>query len=351
LNLHTYAKLHTHSKRGIVKKHPHDHDPKVNLRTCTMSKTVVLVTGGTGLVGKGIEAVVGRENNTGESWFFAGSKDGDLRDGVACRALFERVKPTHVIHLAAKVGGLYNNMKHNVQFYRENTQINDHVMECSKDFKVQKLVSMMSTCIFPNKITYPIDETMLHKGPPHDSNSGYSYAKRMIDVMSRAYNQQYGCNFTTVIPTNIYGPHDNFNLQEGHVIPGLMHKCMLAKKNGTDFVVWGSGTPLRQFIYSEDLAELIVWVMRSYDSCDPIILSVGEEEECSIADVARNIAKAFDFKGNLVFDTDKADGQFKKTASNAKLKKLNPSYKFTTIEEGLSKTVKWFENNFDTCRK
>ena len=173
----------------------------------------------------------------------------------------------------------------------------------------------------------------------------------MIDVMSRAYNQQYGCNFTSVIPTNIYGPEDNFNLEEGHVIPGLMHKCLLAKKNNTDFVVWGSGKPLRQFMYSEDMAELIIWVMRNYDSPEPIILSVGEEDEVSIADIARNIAKAFNFTGNLVFDTEKADGQFKKTASNAKLRKLHPSYKFTSIEEGLEKTVKWFEENFETCRK
>lgn len=145
-----------------------------------MAETVVLVTGGSGLIGTAVGAVINKENNKDEKWFLASSKDGDLRKTDECRALFQRVKPTHVIHLAAKVGGLYNNMKHKVEFFRENLLINDNVMECSKDFKVKKLVSMMSTCIFPDKISYPINETMLHQGPPHDSNCGYSYAKRMI---------------------------------------------------------------------------------------------------------------------------------------------------------------------------
>ena len=131
--------------------------------------------------------------------------------------------------------------------------------------QVAKLVSCLSTCIFPDKTTYPIDETMLHTGPPHSSNAGYAYAKRMIDVLNRCYNEEYGCQFTSVIPTNIYGPHDNFNLEDSHVIPGLIHKACIAKDAGADFVVWGSGTPLRQFIYSNDLAKLMIWTLRSYD--------------------------------------------------------------------------------------
>jgi GDP-L-fucose synthase len=128
----------------------------------------------------------------------------------------------------------------------------------------------LSTCIFPDKTTYPIDETMLHTGPPHSSNAGYAYAKRMIDVLNRCYNEEYGCQFTSVIPTNIYGPHDNFNLEDSHVIPGLIHKACIAKDAGTDFVVWGSGTPLRQFIYSNDLAKLMIWTLRSYDVRWPV---------------------------------------------------------------------------------
>jgi GDP-L-fucose synthase len=169
--------------------------------------------------------------------------------------------------------------------------------------------------------------------------------------MNRAYAEEYGCNFTSIIPTNIYGPFDNFSIQNGHVIPGLIHKCYLAKQQGTPFTIWGSGTPLRQFIYSLDLAELTVWVMRDYHSPDPITLSVDEEDEVSIKEVALTVAKAMKFDGEIVFDTTKADGQFKKTASNKKLRQLRPDYKFTTIEDGIQKTVDWFVENYETGRK
>lgn len=171
---------------------------------------VVLVTGGTGLVGKAIEKVVNESKSPHETWHFLSSKEADLRSKAETVALFEKIRPTHVIHLAALVGGLFRNLKYKVEFYRENVLINDNVMECCKDFKVKKLVSCLSTCIFPDKTTYPIDETMVHNGPPHTSNEGYAYAKRMIDVLNRCYNEEYGCNFTSIIPTNIYGPHDNY---------------------------------------------------------------------------------------------------------------------------------------------
>mmetsp|Transcript_8055 Transcript_8055/g.21786 ORF Transcript_8055/g.21786 Transcript_8055/m.21786 type:complete len:243 (+) Transcript_8055:78-806(+) len=242
-------------------------------------------------------------------------------------------------------------MAKKVDFYRLNILINDNIMECCRIYKVKKLVSMLSTCIFPDKITYPIDETMVHDGPPHHSNEGYAYAKRMIDTMSRAYAEQHGCNFTSVIPTNVYGPHDNFNIQGGHVIPGLIHKCYLAKKNGTAFEIWGSGTALRQFIYSVDLAELTVWAMRSYDDSTPIALCVDEEAEVSIKDVAYAVAKAMDFTGEVKFDTSKADGQHKKTCSNKKLRKYLPGHKFVTIEDGIQKACDWFVENYDSARK
>jgi len=155
----------------------------------------------------------------------------------------------------------------------------------------------------------------------------------------------------TVIPTNIFGEFDNFSIENGHVIPGLMHKCYLAKKNKTDFTIWGSGTPLRQFLYAKDLGKLFLWTLKNYDENEPIILSVPPEAEVSIKDVALAIAKAMKFEGNVVFDTSKADGQFKKTASNAKLMKLNPDFQFTPIEEALRSSVEWFEANFETCRK
>jgi GDP-L-fucose synthase len=214
------------------------------------------------------------------------------------------------------------------------------------------LVSMLSTCIFPDKTTYPIDETMLHDGAPHSSNEGYAYAKRLIDTMNRAYAEEYNCNFTSIIPTNIFGPSDNFSIQNGHVIPGLIHKCYNAKKEDGEFTIWGSGTPLRQFIYSRDLAELTVWVMREYHDPTPITLSVDEEAEVSIKDVALSVARAMNFpEEKIIFDTSKADGQFKKTAANKKLRALKPDYEFTTMDEGIQKAVDWFVENYETARK
>lgn len=255
------------------------------------------------------------------------------------------------------------------------------------------MVSCLSTCVFPDKTSYPIDETMIHDGPPHSSNEGYAYAKRMIDVQNRCYAEQYGCKFTSVIPTNVFGPHDNFSIEDGarprdgcprhadprpappprraapprarralprrrapslcagHVLPGLMHKLYLAKQRGEPYTIWGTGKPLRQFIFSEDLARLFVWTLRDYDSVEPIILSVGEEDEVDIKTAAMTVASAMGFTGEVRFDTSKADGQYKKTASNARLKQLNPSFRFTPFPEAVKRTVDWFVENYDTARK
>ncbi|XP_030627384.1 GDP-L-fucose synthase-like [Chanos chanos] len=317
------------------------------------SKMRVLVTGGSGLVGKAIERVVKEEGGAreGEEWIFLSSKDANLMDAAETKALFQKHRPTHVIHLAALVGGLFKNMRQNLDFWRNNLYINDNVLQTAHEFGVVKVVSCLSTCIFPDKTTYPIDETMIHNGPPHESNFGYAYAKRMIDVHNRACFEQYGRRYTAVIPTNVFGPHDNFNIEDGHVLPGLMHKTYIAQKEGKALHVWGSGTPLRQFIYSLDLARLFIWVLREYDEVEPIILSVGEEDEVSIKQAAEAVVNAFGFKGQVVFDTSKADGQFKKTASNAKLRKYLPDFKFTPFDKAIKETCDWFVANYDIARK
>jgi GDP-L-fucose synthase len=229
--------------------------------------------------------------------------------------------------------------------------MNDNIFEACHLFNVPRLVSCLSTCIFPDKTPYPIDETMVHNGPPHPSNAAYAHAKRMIDVMNHAYAAQHGRRYTSVIPTNVYGAHDNFSIEDGHVIPGLIHKCHLAQAAGADFVVWGSGAPLRQFIHSSDLAALTVWAMRHYDSVEPIILSVDEADEVPISAVAAMVAEAMGFSGRLVMDASKADGQFKKTAANGKLRALLPGYRFKPIKEGIAETVAWFKANYGTLRK
>ncbi|KAG8226393.1 hypothetical protein J437_LFUL011931 [Ladona fulva] len=183
----------------------------------------VMVTGGTGLVGRAIQSYV-TENPSDETWIFLGSKDADLSDPEQTRAVFEKHHPTHVIHLAAMVGGLFHNMAHNLDFLRKNILINDNVLHESYKCGVKKVVSCLSTCIFPDKTTYPIDETMIHNGPPNDTNFGYSYAKRLIDILNRGYYEQHGLKYTSVVPCNVFGPHDNFHLEHSHVIPALMRK-------------------------------------------------------------------------------------------------------------------------------
>ncbi|KAJ3507493.1 hypothetical protein NMY22_g16911 [Coprinellus aureogranulatus] len=343
------------------------------------SNNVILVTGGTGLVGQAIKHVIETEPEgsrfaklPGEKWVFASSSEGDLRDPAQTRQLYEKYKPTHVIHLAALVGGLFKNMKYKLTFLRDNLLINDNVLEAAHETGTKKVISCLSTCVFPDKVEYPLDETKIHSGPPHQSNFGYAHAKRMVDVQNHAYKEQFGHNFTSAIPTNVFGPYDNLcapssprftipilidafhllysDLEDSHVIPGLIHKCYLAKKNNTPFVVAGTGKPLRQFIFSQDLAKLFIWMLREYDDVEPVILSVGEDEEVSIKEVADAIVKALDFKGDYTFDTSRADGQFRKPASNKKLLGLMGGFEFTPFTEALDLTVKWFLENYDTAR-
>ncbi|XP_012279098.1 probable GDP-L-fucose synthase [Orussus abietinus] len=315
---------------------------------------VILVTGGSGLVGKAIAAEVAEKSLPDEKWIFVGSKDGDLCNKQSTELLFEKYKPTHVIHLAAMVGGLFHNMAHNLDFLRKNLHMNDNVLQTAHEKNVIKVVSCLSTCIFPDKTTYPIDETMIHNGPPHPSNYGYSYGKRFIDIANRGYNEQYGRLYTSVVPCNIFGPHDNFHPSASHVIPGLMRKLYDLSKDGRtedkEFIVLGSGKPLRQFIFSRDLAKLMIWVLRHYESAEPIILSVDESQEVTISEVAVCLAKAFDFKGKIVYDSSAADGQYKKTASNAKLRKYLPDFEFTPFNEAIKTTVDWYLKNYDNAR-
>lgn len=308
----------------------------------------VLVTGGSGLVGKAIENISPEYNY---EFFFISSKDCNLLEYKETEDLFEKYKPNYVIHLAACVGGLYKNMNYKVDMYEKNITINNNVLKCCHKYKAEKVISCLSTCIFPDKTEYPINENMLHNGPPHNSNDAYAYSKRMLEVLSKAYHEQYNSNFICVIPTNIYGPNDNYSLEDGHVIPSLIHRCYNNKKNNEKFIVRGSGKPLRQFIFSEDLAKLIMWTLEKYNEKDNLILSVNESQELSIEYIARSIAKSFNYENNIVFDTSYSDGQYKKTADNSKLMNLIKNYNFIDIDNGIKKTVDWFIKNYDNCRK
>lgn len=296
-----------------------------------------LVTGGTGLVGSAIMADV----KVGRNY--------DLTNPLICDSMFTEHKPTHVIHCAAKVGGLGGNMNYKGEYFHDNIMINTNVIESARKAGVTNLVSFLSTCVFPDDIEYPLTEKKIHLGEPHFSNYPYAYAKRMADIQIRAYREQYGVKYTSVIPCNIYGPNDNFSLEHGHVIPMLMHKLYLAQQRNEDFVVWGSGKPLREFIFSKDVAKLAEWALDNYDESEPIIFSTSNE--ISIMDLVDLLVKEFEFKGKVIFDDSKPDGQFRKPSDNSKLKSYLPDFEFTSIEEGIRETVYWFKENYDRARK
>jgi GDP-L-fucose synthase len=308
----------------------------------------IIITGGSGLVGTAIKSISHKYNQY--EFIYISTSEYDLTSMSQTRKMFNLYKPNYVIHLAACVGGLFKNMSDKVKMLEDNLMINFNVVKCSHDYKAEKLVACLSTCIFPDKTSYPINETMLHNGPPHTSNDAYAYAKRMLHIQCKAYRETYGDNFVCVIPTNVYGPNDNFNLLDGHVIPSLIHQCYLAEAEGGVFVVKGSGKPLRQFIYSEDLAELIMWTLRNYDD-ELLILSVPENNEVSISDVAKLIAKHIGYKDLIIYDEGYSDGQYKKTADNSRLQELYGVYNFKNIDEGIRKTVEWFVTNYAKSRK
>jgi GDP-L-fucose synthase len=303
-------------------------------------KNKILVTGGHGLVGSEFR---------GDTYFKPSSKDVDIRMTSEVNTMVGLNNFNSIIHCAAKVGGVGGNMNFKGEFFYDNIMMNTNIIEAARLFGVKKLVSFLSTCVFPSDVDYPLTEKKIHLGPPHFSNDAYSYAKRMADVQIRAYKEQYGLNYKSVIPTNIYGPNDNYDTINGHVIPSLIHKCYLARENKTDFEIWGTGKPLREFIFSRDVAKLTEWVLDNYEENEPIILSTSEE--ISIKDVVGIIVELMNFKGNVIWNTSKPDGQFRKPSDNSKIKTYLPNFKFTPLYDGLKETIEYFEKNYILLRK
>lgn len=306
----------------------------------------VLVTGGTGLVGSAIRKVV----DNSDDYVFVSSKHADLRNPLAITQLFARYAPTHVIHLAARVGGIFANMRNNLGFFQDNLQMNMNVVRACHEFKVERAIFCLSTCIFPANAQLPLTESQLHDGPPHSSNEGYAYSKRMLECMVRYYRKAYGYQgWQCIVPTNIYGPHDNFDVETGHVIPSLIHRCFLANNASSGkFSVAGSGAPLRQFIYSIDLAKLIVQLIasgrcvRDEDLC---VICCDSKSERAISEIADMIAAEMGFVGTIEFDTSQADGIERKTADNSKLLSLiGQDFAFTTLHDGIRETCGWFRS-------
>jgi GDP-L-fucose synthase len=301
----------------------------------------VLITGSSGLVGSAIKSVA---KNYNYHFVYLDSKICNLTDYNQTLSTFTLAKPDIIIHLAAYVGGLFKNMNEKVKMFEDNILINTNVVKAAYHSGAETLVACLSTCVFPDDIGI-LNETCLHKGPPHDSNEGYAYAKRMLEVQCRLYRQQFNKRYFCIIPTNIYGPNDNFNLEDSHVIPAFIHKCYLAKQKGLKFEVRGTGKPLRQFIFSIDLAILIIELL-STTFCDNIVLA--DSKEYSILEVAKTINHHF---GNeITINESYSDGQYRKTADTSVLNNLI-DFKFTDFEEGIRITVDWFIKNYKSLTR
>jgi GDP-L-fucose synthase len=311
----------------------------------------ILVTGSSGLVG---DAVCKRleKDFTNAEFHYLTSRTCDLRDYDQVDRTFSLVLPDVVIHLASRVGGLYGNMDNNYTFLTDNLKINMNVLQACKQYYVTKLINILSTCIFPDQgVTYPLTSDQILNGAPHYSNEGYAYSKRMLFVGSNLLlKTDQKINIINLIPTNLYGNNDNYHLKNSHVIPGLIHKCYLAKMTDSPFMIKGSGMAYRQFLHVDDFAHVISRFV-TFDGNATLIVSPPKESEIKIRELVDLIADSFEFKGEIVYESDFADGQIKKTTDSAELLNFFPDFTFMPIKEGLKSNVNYFIQNYDRIRK
>ncbi len=267
----------------------------------------------------------------------------DLLDQAATNKFFAEENPEYVFHLAAKVGGIVGNKTYPADFTYENTMINFNVIHAAHEYKVKKLLNFGSICIYPVKAEIPVREDSLLTGPLEYTNEGYAISKIASLMLCKKYKEQYKDNFISVMPANLYGPNDNFHPQNAHVIPMLMDRFHKAKLNGDqEVVVWGTGKPTRDFLYSEDLAEGLVRLMNEYDELEHI--NIGPGVETSIGELAQAMKEVVGFSGALVFDTSKPDGTPKRYLDTEKIRNLGWSPK-TSLREGLSNMYAWYLDN------
>jgi GDP-L-fucose synthase len=247
------------------------------------------------------------------------------------------------------VGGVKGNSDFVADFYSENIRMNANILDAAHRHDVRKVLSLLSTCVYPDKASYPLTEDQIHSGPPHPSNFGYAYAKRMLDVQSRALRQQYGRNFICAIPNNLYGPYDNFDIATGHVIPAIIRKVWEAKLSGSVPIFWGDGSALREFTFSEDIASILLFLLESYNKSTPI--NVGLTNECSIRDVVDLVCEHLEYYGPVEWDVTKPAGQFRKPSDNKNLVGLGwDTSRYTSLTAGLQTTCEWFKQNYPLVR-
>tara|TARA_Y100001973_G_C5201852_1_gene338415 strand:+ start:2655 stop:3557 length:903 start_codon:yes stop_codon:yes gene_type:complete len=299
-----------------------------------MSKTV-LVTGGSGFVGQRLKLQQ-------PYWTYISSEDCDLTSAEQVADLYATIKPDAVVHLAARVGGIKDNINNQADFYHLNTMMNTNVLHEAHKADIPRVLSSLSTCAYPEDLNnFPFTEDDFFGGPPAQTNFSYGMTKRMLHVASCAYRTQYGLNYSTFCPSNIYGPGDHFGAEGSHFVAALVHKVCSAKHAGT-IELWGSGLPLRQQLYVDDLCKIIPLLLQNHNSELPVIVS--PPENLSILDLARTLTEQLDKNVRLSFN-GKMDGQFRKDGSNQELMKLIGPFKFTSFKEGVMKTYNWYSEN------
>ena len=303
----------------------------------------MLVTGGAGFLGY---YVVEKLKECGcENIFIPRRKDYDLVEMGSVKKLYKDARPDIVIHLAGKVGGIGANRKSPGEFFYDNLIMGAQMMEIGRQAKVEKFVALGTVCCYPKFTPVKFKEESLWSGYPEETNAPYGLAKKMLLVQSQAYRQQYGFNSIFLLPVNLYGPRDNFSLESSHVIPALIKKFLDAATQGLDeAVVWGTGKATREFLYVKDAAEGIVLAAERYDKSEPV--NLGSGLEISIKNLAGLIAKLTGFKGKILWDDTKPDGQPRRSLDNSRAYTEFGFQAKTSFEEGLKKTIIWYKNNF-----
>jgi GDP-L-fucose synthase len=307
----------------------------------------IFVAGANGMVGSAIVREL--QKNGYENLLLPNSKALDLRNQEAVAAFFEKNKPECVFLAAAKVGGIYANNTYPAEFLYDNMMIQNNVIHHAYLNNVKKLLFLGSSCIYPKFAQQPINENSLLTDALEPTNEAYAIAKISGVEMCKFYKKQYGCQFISAMPTNLYGINDNFNIENSHVLPALLRKFVEAKnKNEKNVNVWGTGTPLREFLYVEDLAEACLFLMLHYN--EESTINVGTGVEISIKELAETIKEKVGFKGNLVFDTSKPDGTPRKLLDVSKINKLGWKHKID-LEDGIQKTIEWLnQTNFSSFK-
>ena len=311
----------------------------MNVTSDFWSHQRVVVTGGAGFLGT---YVMEKLQARGCAALFAPRKrEYDLRQLEAIQQLYADTRPTMVIHLAAVVGGIGANRERPGEFFYDNLMMGAQLLEQARLAAVDKFVAIGTVCAYPKFAPTPFREDDLWDGYPEETNAPYGLAKKMLLVQSQAYRQQYGYNSLFLLPVNLYGPRDNFDPRSSHVIPALIKKCVEAVARGEDeIVVWGDGSPTREFIYVEDAAEGIVLAAERYNASDPV--NLGSGFEISIKDLVERVAEYAGFRGRLVWDTTKPNGQPRRRLDTSRAEQAFGFRAQVGFEEGLRRTVAWY---------